>query len=269
MIREGITVADLDVERDGAVTIITLNRPDQKNAMTRAMRTALPEIVAEFNADTTQRVAIMTGAGIDAFSAGADLKEMAADAAVSAPPMAKAPDIGGIAASEKPIIAAVNGLAVAGGLELALSCDIRVASSTAWFGAFEAQRGFLAGVAVQILPRLVPYGIATDIVLAGERLSAERALAVGLVQEVVAPEKVMDAALQRAERIAASSPTAVWASKKVMRYWRDLQLAGQQEFYEAVVQRVLLTGDYLEGPAAFAQRRPPKFADGWPDPSAR
>ena len=261
-------MSDLLVQTEGATTLITLNRPDQRNAMTAAMRDELIEVVAAFNADPSQRVAIVTGAGTSAFSAGADLKEMASTPTGGRVPMSRQPEIGGVASSQKPVIAAINGLAVAGGLELAISCDIRIAVPDAWFGLSEVQRGLVAGVAVTVLPRLVPYGVAADLVLAGTRLTAERALSVGLVQDVVEPERLLEAAFERAERIAQSSPTAVWASKQVMSYWRNLQVAEHQRFYEAVVHRALLTGDYREGPAAFAEKRIPNFADDWPTPGA-
>jgi enoyl-CoA hydratase/carnithine racemase len=257
-------MGDLLVDRDGHTTVFTLNRPDTLNALSRAVLAELEEAVREFDADDDQRVAIVTGAGSRAFSAGADLKEMASVGTDL--PMTRQPDIAGLAASEKPVIAAVNGLAVAGGLELAISADIRIAASTAWFGVFEVSRGLLAGVAVSILPRLIPYGAAIDLMLSGERLPAEDAHRLGLVQKVVEPEALMDTALRKAAAIAAHSQTAVRGTKQVLKYWRDLQLAEQQRFYESVMHRVLLSGDFLEGPRAFAEKREASFAKGWPDP---
>ncbi|MEU9457000.1 enoyl-CoA hydratase-related protein [Streptomyces sp. NPDC048277] len=262
---------DLLVERDGHTTVFTLNRPDAMNALSHTVLAELEEGVREFNADDDQRVAVVTGAGTRAFSAGADLKEMASDGATGAAvPMSRQPDIAGVAASEKPVIAAVNGLAVAGGFELAISADIRIAARTAWFGVLEVSRGLLAGVAVNILPRLMPYGTALDLMLSGERLPAEEAHRLGLVQKVVEPEQLMDAALEKASVIASHSQTAVRGTKQVLKYWRDLQLTEQQRMYESVMHRVLLSGDFLEGPRAFAEKREASFAKGWPDPfSAR
>lgn len=262
-------MSELVVETIDATTVVTLNRPERRNALGRDVVRALTEAVAEFEQDDSQRVAIITATGDEAFCAGFDLKEMAQPASAKPSlPVSPSPDIAGIAACEKPVIAAINGLAVSGGLELALSCDIRVCTPESWFGAFEVKRGFLAGVAVNVLPRLVPYGVAADMLLAGTRLSAERALQLGLVQDIVSRDDLLDTALQRAEAIAAHSPSAVWGSKQVLRYWRDLQLSEQQRYYEAVVHRVLLSGDLFEGPTAFAEKREPTFSQGWPLPRA-
>lgn len=256
---------ELQIEKHGSTTVFTINRPERMNALGRSVFEQLTAGVAEFNADQSQRVAIITAAGDGAFSAGFDLKEMAESGSDSkALPVSPWPDLAGVAASEKPFIAAINGLAVSGGLELALSCDIRICTPNAWFGAFEVKRGFLAGVAVNVLPRLLPYGVAADMLIAGERLSADRAYQLGLVQAVVEPEALLETALARAATIGEHSPTAVWGTKQVLKYWRDLQIAEQQKYYEAVVHRVLLSGDMLEGPKAFATKTEPKFSDGWP-----
>lgn len=261
-------MSELSVDRDGATTVFTINREKRRNALGRDVVAALTAGIVEFERDPAQRVAIITGAGSDAFCSGFDLKEMAESGSSATPalPISPSPDICGVAACEKPVIAAVNGLAVSGGLELALSCDIRLCTPEAWFGAFEVKRGFLAGVAVNVLPRLVPYGVAADMLLAGTRLDAQSALHLGLVQTVVDRDGLHDAALERAHAIASHSPTAVWGSKQVLRYWRDAQLAEQQRYYEAVVHRVLLSGDMYEGPRAFAEKREPRFSAGWPSP---
>lgn len=260
-------MSDILTEKHGRVTVFTLNRPDQRNALTRAMRTEIGELVRAFNADPEQYVAIFTGAGDKAFSAGADLKEMAAEVdGGDRLPVSAWPDIGGISDSEKPIIAAVNGLAVAGGCEIAISCDIRIASTNAWFGLSEVKVGVIAGVGVQVLPRLLPLGTAMDMLLSADRLTAEDAFRLGFVQQLVEPGELMNAALKKAEAIAANSPSAVWGTKKIVKHWRDLMLAEQQALYEAVAHRVLLSGDVKEGPRAFAEKRQPNFSKGWPRP---
>lgn len=260
-------MSDIVTEKHGHITVFTLNRPDQHNALTRAMRTEIGELVRAFNADPDQHVAIFTGAGDKAFSAGADLKEMATEVgAGDRLPVSAWPDIGGISDSEKPIIAAVNGLAVAGGCEIAISCDIRIASTNAWFGLSEVKVGVIAGVAVQVLPRLLPMGTAMDMLLSAGRLTAQDAWRLGFVQQLVEPGELLDAAMKKAEAIAANSPTAVWGTKKIVKYWRDMMLAEQQSLYEAVAHRVLLSGDVKEGPKAFAEKRKPNFAKGWPRP---
>ncbi|MGW4125848.1 enoyl-CoA hydratase/isomerase family protein [Nocardia sp. NPDC004711] len=262
-------MSDLIVDRHGGTTVMTINRPDSMNALDRTTMSDLEQAVRELNADSSQTVGIITGTGETAFSAGADLKEMARNASEGGRlPISRAPDFAGVAASEKPIIAAVNGAAIAGGLELAISCDIRISSTKAWFGVFEVKRGILAGVAVNVLPRLMPIGAVMDLMLTGDRLGADDAFRLGLVQAVVEPEELMDRALQKATMIAANSGPAVWATKAVLKYWRDLQLAEQHRYYEAIMHRVLLSGEFLEGPRAFAEKREPNFSNAWPDPFA-
>ncbi len=226
--------------------------------------------IAAFNADPDQYVAILTGAGEKAFCAGADLREMAGEVgAGQALPMSPEPDIGGVGASEKPVIAAINGFAVAGGLELALCCDIRIAVEESWFGLFEVAHGIVAGVAVSILPRLMPFGAVMDLMLTGERMTAADAHRLGLVQKLVCRENLLDAALAKAESIARNSQPAVWGTKKVLRFWRDAMLAEQQRYYEAVAHRVFLSGDMHEGPRAFVEKREAHFSNRWPDPSKK
>lgn len=258
---------DLLVEKQGHTTILTLNRPGKHNAFNQLMRTELAGALEEFQADPNQYVAIITGAGDKAFCAGADLGGMA-DAARSGTvlPISQSPDIAGIAACEKVTIAAINGFAVAGGVEIAISCDIRIASDTAWFGLFEVKRGILAGVACNVLPRLMPMGAVLDLMLSADRLPAEDAHRLGLIQQVRPQEEVLATALEKAEMIAQNSQAAVWGTKKVLKYWRDALIADQQKYYEAVMHRVLLSGDVHEGPRAFVEKREPHFSNRWPDP---
>jgi len=260
-------MADVVVEKHDSVTVITLNRPEAMNSLSASVFAGLSEAIRDFNADDDQLVAILTGAGTKAFCAGGDLKEMAANLkGARRVPVSTAPDISGVAAADKPTIAAINGLAVSGGLELALCCDIRIASTNAWFGLFEVKRGILAGLAVNTLPRLMPFGAVADMVLSGDRMTVDDAYRLGLVQQVVEPEDLLDAALAKARSIASNSPTAVWGSKQVLKYWRDLQIAESQRYYEAVAHRVMLSGDVLEGPRAFAEKREPTFSRTWPSP---
>jgi enoyl-CoA hydratase/carnithine racemase len=260
-------MADILVDRQGHVTILTLHRPDRMNALTGSMVAELAVAIANFNNDPDQYVAILTGAGDQSFCAGADLKAMADDVgAGQALPMAYEPDIGGVGASEKPVIAAINGFAVAGGLELALCCDIRIAVEESWFGAFEVAHGIMAGVAVSILPRLMPFGSVMDLMLTGERMNSADAYRLGLVQKLTRREDLLVQALAKAESIARNSQPAVRGTKKVLRFWRDAMLAEQQRYYEAVAHRVFLSGDMHEGPRAFVEKRPPRFNNRWPDP---
>jgi enoyl-CoA hydratase/carnithine racemase len=260
-------MAELLVDKTGHTTILTINRPERLNAMGGTVDADLTAAIDEFQADPDQYVAVITGAGDKAFCAGADLKEMAEGAASGTrAPVAKIPDIAGIAACEKVTIAAVNGLAIAGGLELSICCDIRVASENAWFGVFEVSRGILAGVAASVLPRLMPMGAVMDLMLTGGRLTAAEALNLGLVQQVVPQDRLMERVLEKADMVAQNSQAAVRGTKQVLKFWRDVLLADQQRYYEAVMHRVLLSGDFLEGPRAFSEKREPVFSQGWPSP---
>ena len=258
---------DLLVEKHGHTTVFIINRPDHLNAINNAVRSELTEGMAEFQADPNQYVAIITGSGDRAFCAGADLKEMAAaTASASRLPMTSSPDPFGVAACEKVTIAANNGLTVAGGLELSICCDIRIASDHAWYALLEAKRGLLASIGVVTLPRIIPMGAVMDMLLSGDRLTAEEAYNFGLVQRVVPHEKLMDFALEKAEKISSNSQPAVWGAKQIIQFWRNAFINEQQKYYEAVMHRVLLSGDFLEGPRAFAEKREPNFSNRWPNP---
>jgi enoyl-CoA hydratase/carnithine racemase len=260
-------MSDLLVDRDGRVALLTLNRPGKRNALSRNLLDELTAAVADFEADSSQDVLVITGAGDIAFCAGADMKEMNENnASQTRLPISRVPDIAGIGACQKVTIAAVNGLAVSGGFELALSCDIRVAADNAWFGLFEVKRGILAGVAVSLLPRLVSYGVAADMLLSADRLEVEDAHRLGLIQQVVPRAELTEIAMAKAAAVSSNSQTAVWGTKQVLRLWRDALLTEQQKYYEAVVHRVLLSGDMHEGARAFVEKREPRFANRWPDP---
>jgi enoyl-CoA hydratase/carnithine racemase len=256
---------DLLIEKHGHTTVFTINRPERMNSLGGTVSADLTEGLKEFQADPDQYVAVITGAGDKAFCAGGDLKEMAAGAESGTRlPISPQPDFGGLDKIDKVTIAAVNGLAIAGGLELSISCDIRVASENAWFGVFEVKRGILAGIAVNVLPRLIPFGAAMDLMLTADRMSVEDAYRLGLVQQVVPHDQLMDAVMKKADMIAENSQAAVWGTKQVLKFWRNLMLADQQRYYEAVIHRVLLSGDVLEGPKAFAEKREAKFSQKWP-----
>ena len=171
--------------------------------------------------------------------------------------------------SAKPTIAAVNGLAVAGGLELSLNCDIRIVADTAWFGVFEVKRGIMAGIAVNLLARYMPIGDALYMLMTADRVGAADALRLGLAQKVVPPGAVMDESMRVAEMIARNSQVAVQASKQVAYFWRNLAIRESMDYYRAVQQRLMLCEDVIEGPRAFAQKRAPQFTNRWPDRSWR
>jgi enoyl-CoA hydratase/carnithine racemase len=260
-------MTDVLTERHGHVTLITFNRPEKLNALTDSMTAELTRVMREFNHDPDQYVAILTGAGDRAFSAGRDLNQLAGEqdeGKVS--PGIPSVDLWGVGDSPKPTIAAINGLAVAAGFELALNCDIRVAAYTAWFGLFEVKRGIMAGVGVNTLARYLPLGEALYLLMTADRLSAQDAHRLGLVQRLSAPDQLVDSAMRIAEMIASNSQVAVQASKQVAYYWRNLGVQEQIAFYRAINQRLLLSEDAREGPRAFAEKRDPVFVNRWPTP---
>ena len=159
----------------------------------------------------------------------------------------------------KPFIAAINGACIAGGLERALDCDIRICSTGAYFGLFEVKRGILAAYAVHHLARMIPFGDAMYLLLTGDRISAAEALRSGLVREVVEPEELMPRAIEIAEMIAANAPLAVEGTKAIAQQWRQLQIDESYRFGEWVRRQVFASRDGVEGPRAFAEKRLPEW----------
>jgi len=194
MSREGVRY-----ERRGAAAVLTIDRPDRRNAVDAATATALREGLERFEADDGARALVLTGAGGDAFCAGADLKAVDLDADHPSGPMGftrRTPS--------KPTIAAIEGWCLAGGLELAIWCDLRIATSSSTFGCFERRWGVpLIDGGTQRLPRLIGLGRALDLILTGRPVEAEEALAIGLVTEVVGPGRHLERALEISERLAA------------------------------------------------------------------
>jgi len=228
------------------------------------------EALEQFGRDSSQCVLIITGAGDKAFCSGTDLSEAKglAEGGVRLP-VAPDQDMMGVGRCEKPVIAAINGLAVGAGLELSLCCDIRIAAETAWFALPEVERGFLAGVAAVTLPRLIPMGAAMELMLSGERLGVQDAFRLGLVQQVLPAADLMDAAMERAERMSRYSQSVLWGTKQVVRYWRNRALEEHHQFYQHVVNRVFSSGDVAEGLKAFAEKRAPEYAMDWsPNPTS-
>ena len=259
-------MADLRYERfpDGHYAVFTMDRPDRLNAQGMQMRTELREALAEFSHDPVMRVGIVTGAG-RAFSAGADLREMAEHVGSVRANQTEEERIEAYRGNQpfgrnpKPFIAAVNGLAIGAGMERAADCDIRIASTEAYFGLFEVKRGILANYAINHLARLMPYGEAVYLMLTGDTLSADKAHRIGFVHEVLEPESLIPRAVEIAEMIGANAPLAVQGTKAVAQFWRRYGLEESYRLNAAWGQRVLNSEDAQEGPRAFAEKRPPEW----------
>lgn len=242
-------------ERRGHVEVLTLNRPEARNAINRATALALSDALDAAESDPEVWVVVLTGAGDKAFSAGMDLKAFAAG---EVPITEKG--FGGITRRDfpKPLVAAVNGAALAGGFEIMLSCDLVVAAEHARFGIPEASRGLIAGAGGLIrLPRRVPLAVAYEMALTADPIDAARAYDLGLVNRVVPGDQVLEAAIALAERIAKNAPLAVRASKSVMRQSLDLGEEAAWEVNDESFGAIGRSADALEGAVAFAEKREP------------
>ncbi|MBM4416331.1 MAG: enoyl-CoA hydratase [Chloroflexi bacterium] len=249
---------DLLYDKQDGYAIFTMNRPERLNALGGTLNEERAAALADFNADPTMRVGIITGAG-RAFSAGGDLKEMAERAAQGNAPgswyAGGAASSMGYSTSPKPFIAAVNGLAIGGGLETALDCDLRIASTEAFFGLFEPKRGIMAGYGIHHLPRIINLTHANYILLTAERFSAEQAKEWGVVNEVVAPDRLISRAVEIAQTIMESAPLSVEGTKAIIRGWRLANMDESMRLYEWVGRTVFNSADAKEGPTAFAEKR--------------
>jgi enoyl-CoA hydratase/carnithine racemase len=243
--------------------VFTLDRPEKRNAYDDEMSAAITAGFRAFDADPDQYVAVVTGAG-EAFCSGNDLSTPSGGRIRSGPRAFPLTDMMGIGAVAKPVIAAVNGLAVAGGCEIALACDFRIAADTAWFGLFEPKRGLIPGTAMQLLPRMLTYGDASWFLLTAARVDADEAHRIGLVQKVVPAADLMTEAMAVADGICELSQVSVQAIKKVLRHHRDLLLKESLEYGDALAQLLNLGPDVDEGIQAFREKRPPSFSNRWP-----
>ena len=250
----------LVVERRGAVAMLRLDRPDARNALTPALVGALGSAILAADADPDVRAAVLTGTGTRAFCAGMDLRSFAGGDQVSSA------DDPGVARFVRfvqgevaiPVVGAANGTAVAGGLELLLGCDLVVASSEARFGLPEVQRGLFAAGGGMFIGQRIPLAVALEIALTGDLIDAARAYRLGLVNKVVPPEEVLDAALALADRIAANGPLGVAASKELVRL--AASDPGRARERQAEWQKVVFSSeDAQEGARAFVERRPPNW----------
>ena len=264
---------DLLYEKRDGIATLTFNRPEKRNAFSPELLVRLADAWVDFRDDDSLRVAILTGAGDVAFCAGGDLGRL-----IPLFTGARQPEddwdrrlmdgIGDVMSTAllrpfelyKPIIAAVNGFALAGGSEILQSTDIRVASSTASFGLSESQRGIVPGGGSMVrLPRQVPYCKAMEILLTGDRISAEEAHRIGFVNEVVPPERVMPRALEFADRLVRNAPLALQAIKETVIRTSGLELEDAYRIEHELSGPVSRSQDAREGPRAFMEKREPVF----------
>ena len=248
------------VEQDGRIPLITINRPHVYNALHSPAHIEFDQVFDEFASDPEQWVAIITGAGDKAFSAGNDLKYQAAGGRRDRP----ANGFAGLTERfnlNKPVIAAVNGFAMGGGFEIALACDLIVASDNAIFALPEPRVGLaaLAG-GLHRLPRIIPQKQALGMILTGRRVTAAEGQQLGFVNEVTKPEHLLDAARTWANLILECSPMSIRASKQsVYEGLRQPDLKNAMEEVYPAVQALYDSSDFVEGPKAFSEKRPPKW----------
>jgi len=253
---EPTTDGSVLTERRGRILIITINRPEAKNAVNAAVSQGLADATDALDADPGLSVGIVTGAG-GSFCAGMDLKAFARGENVAVKGR-------GLGFTErpavKPVIAAVEGYALAGGTELALATDLIVAARNSAFGIPEVKRGLVAaGGGLLRLPQRIPYQIAMELALTGDNLPAERAHELGLVNVLAEPGHALEAAIELAERITANGPLAVAATKRVIVESRSWSPEDQWREQATIIMPVFSSKDAKEGAVAFAEKRPPNW----------
>lgn len=242
---------------EDGVLIITLNRPKAKNAVNKALAEAVAAALDELDSNDELRVAIITGAG-GTFCSGMDLKAFVTGETPNIPGRGFA----GLteASPKKPLIAAVEGYALAGGLEVAISCDMIVAADSSMFGIPEAKRGLAAAAGGLVkLPRQIPSRVAMELALTGDFISAERAHQLGLINHVVPEGTALEAAKALAAKIAANGPLAVAKSKEVIQNQSDWSLGDMFKNQNDIVNPVFVSEDAIEGATAFAEKRAPNW----------
>lgn len=247
----------VQIEQHGAILMIAINRPQQRNAVTRAVSLAIAGALDRLDADHELRVGIITGRG-SSFCAGMDLKAFADDER----PELEGRGFAGITETppKKPMIAAVEGFALAGGCELALACDLIVAAETAWFGLPEVARGLVAGSGGLVrLPRRIPEAIALEYALTGARMDAATAHRWGLVNRITTEGGALEGALALAEAIIANAPLSTAMTQRIIRESREWPEAEIWDRQRPLVDSVLASDDASEGARAFAEKRPAQW----------
>jgi enoyl-CoA hydratase/carnithine racemase len=250
--------SDLLYRVDDSVAVITINRPQRGNSIAPQTAAALHDLVRRVEDDETVRAAVLTASGERIFCAGSDLKAKSEGAA---PAVTEWGFAGFVKAPRtKPFVAAVNGIAVGGGFELVLACELSVAASTAEFGLPEVRRGLVAGGGGLVrLPKLLPAALANEILLAGRMLTADESLRYGLVNRVMPADEVLPAALSLARSCTQGAPIAIRESLTVARMAAGLDDDVLWHRSEVASARVAASADGREGPRAFAEKRPPAW----------
>jgi len=261
-------MADISYDKHGHVRLITINRPEKMNSLDFAANDELIAVWREFDRDDQARVAVITGAGDQSFCAGADLKTYTQNFAQAAAPEFRAkytngPGFGGITRNldiDKPILAAVNGFAISGGFELALACDLRFCSVNAEFALQDAKWGFHAcdGGLIR-LPQIVGLGHAMEIILSGERIDAQHAWRMGLVNRVFEPHELLAKSMDYAQMLATRAPLSHRFAKEVMRRSVGMPMAEALSWESRSFRDVAFTDDLKEGLASFRERRSADF----------
>jgi len=251
----------VDYQKEGRIAIFTINRPEAMNAINMQTVRELREAMLDFRDDPELWVGIVTGSGARAFCAGADIKD-------TLPFMKEhSQDQWTFPASIwrglelwKPLIAAVNGIALGGGLEIVLACDIRIASETARFGVPEVTLGLMPGFGgTQRVPRMLPWCKAAELLLTGKPIDAQEAYRLGLVNKVVPPEQVLPEAKEWAKVICQAAPLAVRAAKEAMIRGSSLTLEDGLRLENALIAYLFTTEDFAEGTTAFVEKRKPVY----------
>lgn len=261
-------MADISYDKHGEVRLITINRAEKMNSLDFAANDELVAVWHEFDRDEQARVAVITGAGDQSFCAGADLKTYTLNFAQAPAPefrsrFTNSHGFGGITRNldiDKPILAAVNGFAISGGFELALACDLRFCSVNAEFALQDAKWGFHAcdGGLIR-LPQIVGMGHAMEIILSGERVNAEHAYRIGLVNRVFEQNELLPKAMEYAQLLATRAPLSQRFAKEVVRRSVGMHMSEALQWESRSFRDVAYTEDLKEGLASFKERRPAHF----------
>ncbi|MDN9012252.1 enoyl-CoA hydratase-related protein [Brevibacillus laterosporus] len=252
----------IQLEKQGQVGILTIQRPEVYNCLNLVTLERLQRLLLEVSTDTDIRVVVITGAGDKAFCSGADLKErkIMQQSQVQQYIRTIRDVFTQVERLSVPVIAAINGIAFGGGLELALACDLRVMSETAQTGLTETSLGIIPGAGgTQRLPRLIGKGKAKELILTARRIGAKEALEIGLVNQIVPANQVLDASLSLAQQIASNAPLALAQAKWAIDYGMEVDVATGLAIESNAYQILVPTKDRLEGLAAFAEKRKPVY----------